>query len=293
MSQNTIQEYHLNRHNPSQIHFQCYDAETYLAKNWEPATKAHRHSYYQILWFESAGTHYVDFATLEHPASALFLIKPGQVHYFCPKSPNKGKMIHFNASLLRSSDRDGQHLWNKPVFLHRPHPFVIISDKERPVLQRIVGELAIELHDQKFLFAEQIYHLLSTLLLRIERVLLYQSSPEIREPVDQGPDYLVLMDFLELLEKHVNTFYTVQEYSDQLHIHPKKLNALSRRFMGHTPAKLIQDRKVLEAKRLLSNSRLSIKEIGYALGFEQATYFSRYFRKQTGHSPKEFRESLP
>lgn len=288
-----IQEYHLNRHNPSKIHFQCYDAEAYLKKNWEPATKAHRHSYYQILWFDSPGTHYVDFASLEHPASALFLIKPGQVHYFCPHSPNKGQMIHFNTHLLQSSDRDGQHLWNKPVFLNRPHPYLIIPENERPSLQRIVGELAIELHDQKFLYGEQIYHLLSTLLLRIERALLYQSSPEIRVPVDKDPDYLSLMAFLDLLETYLDKFYTVQEYSQQLHLHPKKLNALTRRFLGHSPAQLIQDRKVLEAKRLLSNSRLSVKEVGYTLGFEQATYFSRYFKKQTGNTPKEFREALP
>ena len=60
--------------------------------------------------------------------------------------------------------------------------------------------------------------------------------------------------------------------------------------VGKTPKQLIDDRLLLEAKRLLVYTNHSIKEIGFQLGFEEPTNFSRFFRKQAGHSPAEFRK---
>jgi AraC-like DNA-binding protein len=63
--------------------------------------------------------------------------------------------------------------------------------------------------------------------------------------------------------------------------------------MGKTVTDMIQERIVMEAKRLLFHSDLSVKEIGYSLGFEDAAYFNRAFKKKAGTTPLEFRQQKP
>jgi AraC-like DNA-binding protein len=55
---------------------------------------------------------------------------------------------------------------------------------------------------------------------------------------------------------------------------------------------IVRQRRLLDAKRLLSHSDLSVSEIGYRLGFQDPSYFSRFFRKSTGSAPAEFREAI-
>ncbi|WP_435264331.1 helix-turn-helix domain-containing protein [Tenacibaculum sp. nBUS_03] len=72
----------------------------------------------------------------------------------------------------------------------------------------------------------------------------------------------------------------------------KKLTTLTKQHTGLTPANLIKDIKILEAKRMLSNQDVSIKEVAYSLGFDQPTYFTKYFKKETQLTPKEFQHSI-
>ena len=67
---------------------------------------------------------------------------------------------------------------------------------------------------------------------------------------------------------------------------------MSSKILGSTPKKIIDDRIMLEAKRLLAHSSESVKEISYSLGFDEPTNFVKYFRKHHLSTPIEFRESF-
>ena len=92
--------------------------------------------------------------------------------------------------------------------------------------------------------------------------------------------------------EHIHEFHGVDELAEQLHTNARALTKATKAILLQTPARIITDLKVLEAKRMLSNPALSVKEVGYKLGFEQATYFTKYFKKATGITPKEFQQSL-
>jgi AraC-like DNA-binding protein len=86
------------------------------------------------------------------------------------------------------------------------------------------------------------------------------------------------------------TLKTPRDYAAKMNITPNYLNALCRKKSGKSAGELIRQRILLEAKRLLAHSTMSISEIAFQLGFEDNSYFGRYFRRYTRLTPGEFRQ---
>ncbi|CAG9201198.1 Transcriptional regulator [Paraburkholderia caribensis] len=94
--------------------------------------------------------------------------------------------------------------------------------------------------------------------------------------------------FRELVAAHFREHRTVEFYAEKLGITTAQLSRICRDELGHSPMSLVNEHLIREAQRDLVYSGLTIKQIAHALGFEDAAYFSRFFRKQTGATPKEF-----
>ncbi|MGF6665642.1 AraC family transcriptional activator of pobA [Paraburkholderia atlantica] len=92
----------------------------------------------------------------------------------------------------------------------------------------------------------------------------------------------------ELIAAHVREHLSIDFYAEKLGVTAAQLGRICREELGHSPLSLVNDQLIREAQRDLVYSGSSIKQIAHALGFEDAAYFSRYFRKQTGVTPKEF-----
>jgi AraC family transcriptional regulator, transcriptional activator of pobA len=97
--------------------------------------------------------------------------------------------------------------------------------------------------------------------------------------------------FKNLLDDQFRKLKTVSGYAGQMAVSEKRLTQATSTTVGKTPKELIDERVLLEIKRLLVHTSLSIKEIGYELGFEEPTNFIKYFKKHEGKTPIEFRES--
>ena len=105
-------------------------------------------------------------------------------------------------------------------------------------------------------------------------------------------DHTLATDFQELLEKHFLSERNLSFYAEALSLTPDAFSKKLKKLIGKTPSKLLQDRLVLEAKKQLHLTHKSIKEIAFDLNFEDEFYFSRFFKKNVGLSPKHFRESV-
>lgn len=146
-----------------------------------------------------------------------------------------------------------------------------------------------ELKNNKDPFQSDILHnLLHNLLMLSERERRQQDFTEIKKGADL--DYVVL--FKDLLEDQFKKQKQVNSYSGQLSVTEKRLNQATSKVLGKTPKQMIDERVMLEAKRLLAHTNESIKEIGFALGFDEPTNFIKYFKKHHKSTPVEFRESL-
>jgi AraC family transcriptional regulator, transcriptional activator of pobA len=104
--------------------------------------------------------------------------------------------------------------------------------------------------------------------------------------------YLILDHFKILLNKKFKEVASVNQFADLLNITPNYLNMIVKETTGLTANEFMHKRIILEAKRLLINNQLDIAQIAFDLGFKDASYFARFFKRSTGLSPTEFRNGI-
>jgi AraC-like DNA-binding protein len=98
--------------------------------------------------------------------------------------------------------------------------------------------------------------------------------------------------FLTLLEANVFTHKQVAQYAEMLNLSAYQLNAIAKAALGKTCSELINEHIILEAKRCLLATSNQINQTAYRLGYEDVSYFIRFFKKQTGYSPEAFRNNF-
>lgn len=106
---------------------------------------------------------------------------------------------------------------------------------------------------------------------------------------DQHP---IVTTFKDLVSKHLHEWHKVEKYADSRCLSPHYLSNSFSQMTGLSPKEYILSQLTIEAKRMAMFSNLSVKEIGYSLGFEDASHFSRFFKQQTGLSFNDLRRSL-
>ena len=157
-------------------------------------------------------------------------------------------------------------------------------EKYSNICADIKQELVLPADPIKPIFLKNQVH---NFLLLAERQKRKQGFMELKK----GPDLDYTLLFRDLLESNYLKFKTVSKYANLICISEKRLGRATAKVLGKSPKEIINDRILLEAKRLLVHTNLSIKEIGQELGFEDPAYFVRYFKKSTTTTPIEFKET--
>lgn len=153
-------------------------------------------------------------------------------------------------------------------------------------IRQIKSELAYE---DTFGREELLRAYLKLFLIQIQR-----KKNESEQSEGSAPDEkrMQLAKFISLVDEHYNQGLTVAEYANLLYISPRTLSDITRQALNKTPSLMIQERIILEAQRLLLHSNLNVNQIGYRLGFDDPSYFIKYFKKHTQVSPSAFRKSV-
>ncbi|ASU35881.1 helix-turn-helix domain-containing protein [Mucilaginibacter xinganensis] len=128
---------------------------------------------------------------------------------------------------------------------------------------------------------------LTVLLTYLSR--LYTEQYKDSEP---SADKLLLTGFQERINACFRELREVGDYAALLNISPGHLSEVVKIQSGKPAIKHIHDRQVLEARRLLFHTANSLKEIAFDLGFSDASYFNRFFKRETGLTPAEYRANI-
>lgn len=248
----------------------------------------HRHSFYQILFIESgSGLHNIDFNQYEVNKNFIYFLTPGQVHEWHFSADVKGLLINFTEAFLSLYLSNIYYLKNFSFFVpngaHSVINMQLAANKIMPLIQNIREEY----------FEREIknMNMLRLLLLQIfewmNRQITIAEQTECLKPGMQ-----IIQKFNLLIEEHFNQKHLPKEYAALLYITPNYLNEVCVTYTGHSAGEHIRKRILLEAKRLLVNSSLTINEIAWLLNFENHSYFSRFFKKYTSITPEAFRKQI-
>lgn len=292
MKGSNLDRYHLYKDQPEKLQFSLYTLREYLRENVTLSTQPHIHSFYQIIWFyEGTGQHQVDFQSYAVHPHTLFFIAKDQVHAFDHET-YEGVLLHFNESFLVHYAPDIDIVLKYNIFNnYQLDPCVQLPPELIPTLSTLMSQMEQELtYQNQFGTKDLLTYLTKAFLILIER-LHRQTDPLHAIYRVSDEKHVQFLRFRELLENHFKKGTTVSAYADLLNLSPKSLTDLTNKLAHKTPSQLIQERVILEAKRLLVHSSLSIKEIGYSLSFEDPSYFVKYFKKYTQMTPRAFRES--
>lgn len=255
-------------------------------------TAAHRHDFYEVFWITSGrGTCWIDFAAFPIRPRMLCFVSPGQVHgWDIAAGVVAGYLLAFRGEFLSANPDSEALLLRTPFFRNTSDPQVLrVGDGQADAFSRLFEEIGRECRDVLADRDTIIRAMLNVLLVRAERMH-GRTEPTAAHARDGAS--MLAQRFLILVQSHFLTASSVTEYARMLGVTPNHLTATIKRAFGRPAGLILRERVLLEAQRLLRYSELSVSEVGYRVGFEDASYFSRFFRKQTGQTPVEFRQRL-
>ncbi|MFL5762986.1 MAG: helix-turn-helix domain-containing protein [Bacteroidia bacterium] len=250
---------------------------------------AHRHNCYQVFLFTSGGgEHMIDFNYYPIEKNSVHFVSEGQVHALNSAKGTDGYVVLFTKEvvILNSADK---FLFNDfPVFNKSVLPILnpdldTFSDMEH-MLEMMCSEYGKENTYKENILGSYI----AILLMKCKAIITETKEYKRTDSVSQE----LLQRFNNLVEEHFVKYHKVNEYADLLNVTPSHLSETIKKVAGKTAGDLIHERLILEAKRRLLHSSISAKELAYALNFNDPSYFSRFFKTNTGLSPEGFRKEI-
>ena len=166
-------------------------------------------------------------------------------------------------------------------------PTIFLNEENDAAIALLWKVFQNELKASDELQGEMLQMLLKRFLILCTRI--FKEQNKVRHVEETKMD--IIRNFSFLVEVHYKSKHTVAEYAALMNKPAKSLTNLFSSHISKTPLQIIQERIVLEAKRMLLNTETTIKEITFELGFEDMPSFSRFFKNKIGISPKGYRDN--
>ena len=258
----------------------------------EALQEMHCHNFYSIFWFNSGeGTHIVDFDEYEIEQGTVFFLSPKPIHTYRNLSNVDGIAMCFPEDFLLKIDNELQgRIKTKMFYPANGFAHCIISEaakeKMMPIVKLMQEASALQ-YENKSLQASYFASLLSLLLIDMIRLGEWGDSSFSKVSSDS---FQVYAKFVQMVEDNYIEHHAVKDYIEKLGVSQTTLNQYTQQYAKTTPLKIINNRIILEAKRLLRYSTTRTKQIAFYLGFKDDSYFIKLFKRNVGMSPVEFRE---
>lgn len=204
-------------------------------------------------------------------------------------SISAARLIRFNRAFYCISDHDNEVGCKGILFFGASKlPLITIPALELDKLETLWKMFSIEMESKDDLQNEMLQMMLKRLLILCTRI--YKEQTLLTDFDKKQLD--IVREYNYLVESNFKTLHQVSDYALLLNKSPKTLSNVFKKFGHKSPLQIIHERIILEARRLLHYSDLSIKEITYEIGYEDIQTFSRFFKKTEGISPSDFKKNL-
>lgn len=246
-----------------------------------------RHNVIQLLWNrnDTPIKLYVDDLEIELGQHQVMSTTYLQHVSYAPDNPPLTAFT-FNREFYCIADHDAEVSCNGILFFGTQDiPIISIPPEQERKFELLLEVILEEFRTVDNIQGDMLQMLLKRLIIICTRLAREQHVP--RGLNDNQVD--LIRQFNVLVDLHFRTKRKVKDYAELLHKSPKTISNLFAQYSDRTPQQIIQERVVLEAKRLMLFSDKQTQEIAYDLGFDDPAYFSRYFKKMVGASPSEYK----
>ncbi|MCX6267531.1 MAG: helix-turn-helix transcriptional regulator [Bacteroidetes bacterium] len=249
----------------------------------ENPAKPHRHDHEELIIITRGNpSHFVDFKAEVLEPPVMVYIANGKVHNFIPDEETRGWVIRYSSDFIPQSNFNFYSTFIDNIHFQLDCDFC--SSTMHDLCEIMLRENELEPVDFKIT-----RHLLLAVLSKLENGTRKQF---LDEKVAGNSQLITFNNFLQILEYNYKRPAGVEFYAEKLNMSARNLNLISQSVFGKSITEIIETRKLIEARKLLLSSEKSVSEIGYELGYNEKSYFSRVFHKKTGTTPTTFRKQL-
>lgn len=250
----------------------------------------HLVEFYILLFIESGvGEHTIDFTDYKCKAGTILTVRKDQIHKFVKSDSLKGALLLFTDDFLVSyleklEAQKSLQLFNELLGVPKIQLSKLAFTEIVDLIERIKKEYFDINDDYSLGIIRSELHILIAKLYRIKA-----------QQAQIVPTRKYLNDFItfqRLVEQKANETSRVQDYAKEMGLSTKTLNNITKSILNKTAKEFIDEICTKQIKRLLINTKLSIKEIAYTSGFEETTNFYKYFKRQTTMTPEAFRTTF-
>lgn len=251
-------------------------------------SKPHRHNYFEILlFFKGGGIHEIEFTPYPIKSYSLHFIAANAVHLLRRDKNSDGGTVLFTEDFFYQ-DNTLQTFFKQSNLYTGENGHVLSLPKSKFKEFEIIFNQLSQEHEQKNEGSEMVIKSLLLLFLGKAEQLFRQKSPS----TNKLKRNQLVEKYKNLVDGQFLNHLSVKDYSLQIGISPKHLNDLCKQFLSRTAQKIIHERLLLEVKRLLAHTDLSIKEVCFQTGFEDPAHFNHFFRFHLDLTPLAYRKSV-
>ena len=287
-SSRNIPVYSLHNFSSPQRKSQQFQVEVFDAKRHFAVEYPHRHDFFEVLYImKGSGFHVIDSNKYEIKPPCVFFMSPGQAHKIEFSNDIEGYIFIFTADFYLANRSNQNSLIEFPFFynLHQDNPpLQLESNHDTEFLEQLFQRSISELNENQTNNLDTLRSLLDLILTTCTSRYKTEETLE-----SKGKGYMLVKRFFHLVEENNHENLSLKEYANLLAVTPNHLTQTVKQFTGKTSSQIIKAKQILEIKRLLVHTNLSVSEIAHQLNFEDQSYFTKFFKREAGFSPLQYR----
>jgi AraC family transcriptional regulator, transcriptional activator of pobA len=285
---NQIPVYSLQTFSSPERRSQQFQVEIFDANRHFQVKYPHRHDFFEVLFLQKgSGFHVIDSNKYEIKPPCVFFLSPGQAHKLELSHDIEGYIYIFTADFYQIDRSNPNRLIEFPFFytIRQNNPPLLFDN---PVDVSFLENLFIRGVKEVAKKESQSIELLRSILDLI-LTLCANLYPNDDGLLVKGKGHLLVKRFYQLLEEKYQQNLTVTDYATILAVTPNHLTQTLKQLSGKTSLEIIKSKQLLEIKRLLVHTSMGVSEISNQMNFADQSYFTKFFKRETGVLPLAYR----
>jgi AraC family transcriptional activator of pobA len=282
-----IPVYSLHNFSSPERKSQQFQVEVFDANRHFSVKYPHRHDFFEVLYLQKgSGVHVIDGNKYEIKPPCVYFMSPGQAHKLELSHDIEGFIFIFTADFYLLNRSNQNSLIEFPFFytIRQDNPPLLLeNESDIRFLETLFRQGISEIQRSGEFVPEMLRSILDLIL----------STCAARYPMTEnllkGKGQILVKRFFHFVEENHQKNLSIGDYALMLGITPNHLTQTVKILTGKTSSQVIKSKQLLEIKRLLVHTNLSVSEIANQLNFEDQSYFTKFFRRETGTTPVQYR----